>query len=159
MNAGLPKVDCLSNCLSNLCSDADNRLCCAGHNQYQQGELRARRRQRDPHTCKNACRGEQTFIAPTCVSSADVLIVIAVRPLCAFGTERHQWQQLVNFVQFPAVVHGSWASGQPRLDVRLKAQHPARAGMQLNLRSVDVKPLQVFSFLTRVSISLIQKGS
>lgn len=40
---------------------------------------------------------------------------------------------------------GSWASGQPRLDVRLKAQHAAQAGMQLKLAQVDVKPLQVGS--------------
>jgi hypothetical protein len=53
-------------------------------------------------------------------------------------------------VQFPPVVHGSWASGQPRLDIRLKGgQHPLRAGMVLQLRAVDVGPLQVRSTCTR----------
>ena len=54
-------------------------------------------------------------------------------------------QRLLN-VQFPPVVRGSWASGQPRLDVRLKSgQRPLQAGMVLRLRAVDIGPLQVRS--------------
>lgn len=45
--------------------------------------------------------------------------------------------------QFPALVGGSWASGQPRMDLTLKRQHPKRAGMQLALLQVDVQLLQV----------------
>jgi hypothetical protein len=56
---------------------------------------------------------------------------------------------LLLIVQFPAVVHGSWASGQPRLEMRLKSgQHPLKAGMVLQLCAVDVKPLQVLSQCT-----------
>jgi hypothetical protein len=49
-------------------------------------------------------------------------------------------------LQFPPVVRGSWASGQPRLDMRLKSgQRPLQAGMVLHLRAIDVGPLQVGS--------------
>lgn len=52
--------------------------------------------------------------------------------------------------QFPALVGGRWASGQAYMDMGVKRQQPLKAGIQLNMLRVDVKPLQVSFWTSKV---------
>ena len=44
---------------------------------------------------------------------------------------------------FPPVVGGKWSSGLPFLNAKLKKEHPSKAGIRLDLVSVDSAPLKV----------------